>query len=146
MLKLLDADTVENAIDTKNPVITPSSCALPNRRLPNGPKMSGTDPVRILPSTFLRSIAGADVFEAEYFCNYVVNEEYEPRFGASGLRISARGPAGEPRAIELLGHRFFVGTLFQPQLTSAVEHPHPVIVAFLKACANFHAERSGKTS
>ena len=141
MLKLLDADTVENATDTNNPVITPTSCALPNR-LPSAPKMSGTDPVRILPGSLLRSIAGADVFEAEYFCNYVVNEEYEPRFEASGLRVSAHGPAGEPRAVELPGHRFFVATLFQPQLTSSPETPHPVILAYLEACGRFRAERS----
>ncbi len=139
MLQLRDADTVENATDTKNPIITPVSCALPNRP-PGGPKMSGSDPVQILPGTLLHKVVGTESLEGEYFCDYAVNEEYEPRFAATGLRVSARGPAGETRAVELSGHRFFVATLFQPQLASSAENPHPMILAFLQACARFHEE------
>jgi CTP synthase (UTP-ammonia lyase) len=139
-LKLFDADTTENATDTKNPVVTAVSCPLPNRA-PDGPKMSGSDPVRILAGSRLRSIMGADSSDGEYFCNYELNKEYEARLETAGLRISARGNAGEVRAVELPEHRFFVATLFQPQRASTAEKPHPVVIAFLGACVEFRRFR-----
>ncbi len=78
----------------------------------------------------------------EYFCNYEVNPQYEFRMEAAGLRVVARGPGGEARAVELPGRRFFLATLFQPQLSSAPERPHPVIVAYLEAAAAFKPWRA----
>ena len=103
--------------------------------------MSGTDAVRILPGTRLHAIVGKTMLTGEYWCNYAVNEAYEPRFTAAGLKVSARGIGGETRAVEMDGHRFFVATLFQPQLTSNAAEPHPVVVAFLKACHEHSNER-----
>jgi CTP synthase (UTP-ammonia lyase) len=39
----------------------------------------------------------------------------------------------EVRVVELPAHRFFVGTLYVPQLRSTPIHPHPLIVAFVEA-------------
>ena len=132
----MDADSVEHMTDTENPVITPIACALPNR--PAGaPKMHGQDPVKIVAGTRLREVAGADTMLGDYFCNYGVNPEYEQRFEEAGLRVSARGSEGEIRAVELVGHRFYVATLFQPQLQSTAEEPHPLVTAFVRECAAF---------
>ena len=73
-----------------------------------------------------------------------MNERYEPRFAAAGMRFSARGAKGELRAVELPHHRFFLATLFQPQLSSRPESPHPMMLAFLRAVRRFRAERPGK--
>ena len=112
------------------------SCALPNRR-EGGPKGSGDDAVKILPGTLLHSICGATDHSEQYYCNYGVNEEFEAQFQAAGLRVSARGRLGETRAVELPGHSFFLATLFQPQLLSRPETPHPVWLAFLEAALRF---------
>lgn len=144
MLKLADADTVENRTGTSNPVITPVACALPQAKAGDA-KLSGTDPVQIVPGTRLHAAVGKATLTAEYWCNYAVNEAYEPRFTAAGLKVSARGTAGETRGMELEGHRFFVATLFQPQLTSSAHEPHPVIVAFLKACREYSRERGTRS-
>jgi CTP synthase (UTP-ammonia lyase) len=37
--------------------------------------------------------------------------------------------------VELPGRRFFIATLYQPQLSSTEDRPHPVIVEFLAAAA-----------
>lgn len=122
--------------DTRNPVITPIACVLPNR--PAGsPKMFGEDPVTVQPGTRLRAILGKEEWIGDYFCNYGMNEEYEKRFAAAGMRVSARGTKGEIRAMELDGQRFYVVTLFQPQLASTPGKPHPIITAFLQACLEF---------
>ena len=47
--------------------------------------------------------------------------------------VSAVDDTGEVRAIERADHPFFVGTLYQPQLRSTPEAPHPVWLGFVDA-------------
>jgi CTP synthase (UTP-ammonia lyase) len=140
-LKIADADTTENNSGASHCVVTPLSCALPNRRL-DGPKASGEERLKILPGTLLHSICGGEDHSEQYYCNYGVNEEYEKEFQAAGLRVSARGILGETRAVELPGHRFFIATLFQPQLSSRPETPHRFFLAFLRAAMRFRKTRT----
>ena len=44
-------------------------------------------------------------------------------------------------AIESPKHRFFIATLFQPQLSSKPEKPHPIIVEFLRAAAKWKLQK-----
>ena len=136
MLKIPDADSAENNSGSAHYVVTPLSCSLPNRH-DQGPKGSGADRLRIVPGTRLHSICGSTDDSEEYYCNYGVNEEYERQFQAAGLRVSAHGLLGETRAVELPEHRFFIATLFQPQLSSRPEKPHPFWLAFLLAAMRF---------
>jgi CTP synthase (UTP-ammonia lyase) len=138
---IADADTQENQSGSSNYVVTPLSCALPNRHV-GGPTGSGDEHVRILPGTLLHSICGEADASEQYYCNYGINEKFEASFQAAGLRISARGARGEPRAVELPEHRFFLATLFQPQLSSRPEAPHPMMLAFLRAAMRFRKARS----
>ena len=64
-----------------------------------------------------------------------MNPEFEWAVIEAGFPIVARGQQGEARAIESPAHRFFVATLFQPQLSSKPGKPHPIIVEFLRAAA-----------
>jgi len=137
---MTDADSAENASGSAHNVVTPLSCALPNRR-ENGPKGSGDEWLKIFPRTILHSAYGSGHSSEQYHCNYGVNEEYEKRFQAAGLCVSARGLQNEPRAVELGGHRFFVATLFQPQLSSTPEAPHPLLMAFMRAAIRFQESR-----
>jgi CTP synthase (UTP-ammonia lyase) len=133
VLNLPDADTAENNSTGKNIVITPVACPLPGRH-PGGPKMSGDDAIRPAPGTLLATLCGDGELRGEYFCNFEVNNDYIPRWGAAGLRIAGRGPQGEMRAFDLPSKRFHLATLFQPQLSSTIEQPHPVVTGFLRAC------------
>ncbi len=137
-MNIVDADSAEKESGSSHCVVTPLSCALPNRRS-DGPTGSGEERLKILPETFLHSIYGREDGAEQYYCNYGVNEDYEEQFQAAGLRVSARGNGGEPRAVELADHRFFLATLFQPQLSSRPETPHPIWLAFLRAAMRFKA-------
>src|SRR5436853_135956 len=77
----------------------------------------------------------------EFFCNFEVNPEYEWAAMEAGFPVVARGPNGEIRAIESPTHRFFIATLFQPQLSSKPGHPHPLVLAFLQAAADWGKKR-----
>jgi CTP synthase (UTP-ammonia lyase) len=132
---LADADSAENHSDSKHIVITPALCAVPNRAA-GDPKLVGPIPeIRIRMGTLLHCIYGYSPVEEEHFCNYEVNPDYEGQFEAAGLAVTARGAGGELKAFELATHRFFVATLFQPQL--AGRQPHPVLVGFASAAAAF---------
>jgi len=140
-LKIADADSAENDSGSKHYVVTPLSCSLPNRR-EGAPKASGDERLKIVPDSRLHSICGSEDHSEQYYCNYGVNEDYEKQFQAAGLRVSACGMQGETRAVELPDHRFFIATLFQPQLSSRPESPHLFWLAFLKAAMQFQKTRS----
>ncbi|HET7841870.1 MAG TPA: hypothetical protein VFM21_09705 [Terriglobia bacterium] len=136
-----DADSGEHASRSKNIVIAPVSCAVPNRA-PDAPKLSGEGTIRIAPGTQLHRIYERTETREEYFCNYEVSPDFEGRFIAAGLRVSGRGAQNEIRAVELPGNRFYLATLYQPQLSSTPERPHPVIRAFLEAAESFQESRA----
>lgn len=141
MLKFADADSAEHNPQSKHIIISPVACAVPQRG-PSDPKLCGPGPgIRLKQGSLLHRIYGRDEVAEQFFCNYEVNPEYEPQLASAGLEVVARAEHGEARAVELAGHPFFVATLFQPQLSSSPEKPHPLVTAFLQAAAEFASER-----
>ncbi len=149
VLGLRDADTAENKPRSENIVITPVACGLPaqpemgKRNSPalNGdtPKMFGPNAVHPVKGTLVHELCRSDALQGEYFCSFETNPDYVSRWEVAGLRVAARGPHNEMRAFDLPRHRFFLATLFQPQLSSTGEQPHPLILGYLHACAEFRA-------
>ena len=126
-------------------MISPVACALAGGA-PGAPKLSGTIPeIRLRPGSYLQSFYKQDVVTEEFFCNYEVNPEFEWALVEAGFPIVARGAQGEARAIESPAHRFFIATLFQPQLSSKLGKPHPIIVEFLRAARKWKAQRLDDT-
>lgn len=73
----------------------------------------------------------------QYRCTYGLDPAYQARLHNAGLRVVGVDQDGAARIVELPAHKFFIGTLFVPQLASAPEHPHPLITAYLEAAASF---------
>ena len=69
----------------------------------------------------------------QYFCNYGLNPKFDQHFATSDIVISGIGDEGAVRIVELPQHRFFLATLFLPQVASTPENPHPLITAYLQA-------------
>jgi CTP synthase (UTP-ammonia lyase) len=144
VLDIKDADSAENNSGSQNIVIHPVSCAVPNRSGP-APKLSGVIPeIRIQPGSYLHSIYKKDVVAEEFFCNYEMNPEFERAIITAGFPIVARGEKGEARVIESPAHRFFIASLFQPQLSSKPGIPHPIIVELLRAAAKMGNADGGR--
>ncbi len=131
---IADADSAEHSSPSKKLIIAPVACPVPDRRA-GAPKLSGACKLRIKPGCRLAAIYRATEIEEQYFCNYEVNPQYHEDLENAGLRLSAFGENGEARALELPDHRFFIATLFQPQLSSSEDRPHPVVVEFVAAAA-----------
>ena len=137
VLGIKDADSAENNSASKNIIIYPVSCAVPNRGK-GAPKLSGSIPeIRLRPGSYLQSFYSQDTVAEEFFCNFEVNPDYEWAALEAGFPVVARGPQGEIRAIESPTHRFYVATLFQPQLSSKPDKSHPLVLAFVQAAADW---------
>jgi len=139
VLHIPDADSAENNSGSKNIVIYPVACVVPDRK-GKAPKLSGEIPeIRLRPGSYLQSFYGKEKETAteEFFCNFEINPDYEWCAMEAGFPVVARGAQGEIRAIESPTHRFFVATLFQPQLSSTAKTPHPLVLAFVQAAADW---------
>ncbi len=143
VLGIADADSAENNSGSKNIVVYPVACAVPDRK-GDAPKLVGAVPdIQLRPGSYLQAFygKGTEKVTEEFFCNFEINPEFEWASMEAGFPIVARGPQGEIRAIESPAHRFFLATLFQPQLSSTEKKPHPVVIAFLKAAAEWHKKK-----
>jgi CTP synthase (UTP-ammonia lyase) len=141
VLGIRDATTAEEDPNSKSVIIYPVSCAVPNRAA-DAPRLSGVVPkIHLRPGSYLASFYGQEIIEEEFFCNFEVNPEFEWTAMEAGFPVVARGENGECRAIESPAHRFFVATLFQPQLSSREDNPHPLVCAFVQAAADFRRKR-----
>lgn len=107
------------------PLISPLACALVEKSQ------------RIIPTGKGRFAQWYGVApRAEGFhCSFGLNPACESWLERSGLEIVARDENGEVRAVELLEHTFFIGTLFQPERTALAGELHPLVEAFLRAAA-----------
>lgn len=70
--------------------------------------------ISFTPGSRLHDIFGGRPAPEGFHCNYGVNPAYRARLEAAGLRFTGFAAAGNIRAFELPGHRFFLGTLFNP--------------------------------
>lgn len=117
-----DADHQETNKDGEHLLITKLSCSLKGEQ----------EELHILDKqSFLYKTLGKENLLGKYYCSYGINNQYLDVLKSNGLTFTAQ--AGEHmRAFEIKSHVFFVGTLFQPALTSTKETPNPIILEFVK--------------
>ena len=133
MLGIDGAEHEETAPRASRLVISKLACSL-----------AGTSQaVRIVPGTLAHQAYGKGEVTEQFRCSYGVNPVYRDTIEDGALKVAGLGPDGEVRIVELSGHRFFIATLFLPQLSSSAESPHTLIVAYLKAALAFCEPESG---
>jgi CTP synthase (UTP-ammonia lyase) len=94
-----------------------------------------------MPGTLTHRAYGKAEVTEQFACNYGLNPEYREAIGSGALKVAGIDLAGDVRIVELSAHRFFIATLFLPQLSSSPDLPHPLIVAYLTAAQAFQAVR-----
>jgi CTP synthase (UTP-ammonia lyase) len=126
VLSISAAGHAESDAATSEPVITSLACAL----------IEASEVLRPVPGTRFHEIYGADEIRETYHCSYGLNPAYLPRLEQGGLRAGVIGPNGEPRAVELPAHPFFLATLFQPERSAFKGRSHPLIREFVVAASS----------
>lgn len=91
----------------------------------------------IAPGSLAHRIYGRDGAEEQFLCNYGLSPRFRETIEAGGLRITGQDRNGDAKLIERTDHPFFIGTLFLPQFSSTRANPHPLIVGFIRAAADF---------
>jgi CTP synthase (UTP-ammonia lyase) len=104
-------------------LITPLDCSLAGHE----------EAVMVVPGTLAARVLGPGRRTERYNCSYGLNPEYLETLTGAGLRFSGFDDSGHVRIVELPGHPFFLGTLFQPELQGDGSQPHPVLRAFAAA-------------
>ncbi len=70
----------------------------------------------------------------DYYCNFGINPKFSEKMKHDKLLISGIDNDGEIRIIEYPANRFFVSTLFVPQINSTDKSPNPIIERFVLEC------------
>lgn len=79
-----------------------------------------------------------------FYGKFGVNPVVEEKLSKAGFVSMASEYSGNYRIAGIPSHRFFIGTLFLPQLRASPDSPHPVVTAFLKnALLNDQEKRPG---
>ena len=66
---------------------------------------------------------------------YEFNSQYRKEFEQAGMLTTGINPeSGLTEIVEIPTHKWFVGVQFHPEYKSTVIKPHPLFVAFIKAC------------
>ncbi|HXX68939.1 MAG TPA: hypothetical protein VEK07_17260 [Polyangiaceae bacterium] len=120
---IASADHQESSPGAEEPVIHRLTCAL----------REDEREVHILPGSRLASIYERETIREGYHCAFGVNLEYRAALERTGVAFTASDDDGDPRAIELAGHPFFLATLFQFELAALRGATPPLVVAFLRA-------------
>jgi CTP synthase (UTP-ammonia lyase) len=121
----VDADHGELDPSTGVPLIAPLSCSM----------VEADGEIHFTANSQIARIYGCPSATERYHCRYGLNPAYAPWFDDGPLTVTGVDEAGEPRAVELADHCFFIGTAFQPERSALAGMPHPLVVAFARALA-----------
>ncbi|WP_265129402.1 glutamine amidotransferase-related protein [Chryseobacterium oranimense] len=118
-----NADHEETNPDAKDSLIKKLSCSLRGEQ----------ENLKIIDkNSFLYRTINQDTIIGKYNCSYGINEKYVDILKGRGLSLTSISEDGHYRSFEIESHPFFVGTLFQPALTSTENEPNPMIAEFVK--------------
>lgn len=134
VLHLEGADSVEMTPKTKYPVIDlmESQKEVVNK---GGTMRLGAYKCELKEGSKAFEAYGTKEIEERHRHRYEFNSHYTEQFEAAGMMTTGINPeTGLTEIVEIPSHKWFVGTQFHPEYKSTVTNPHPLFVAFVKAC------------
>jgi len=126
VLGITEAEHAEYDPYASKLVVTPLSCSLAGKKL----EIDITNK-----KSLTYKIFGANKIEAQYYCNFGLNSEYQAEIDRNGFKVVGSDADNEARILELQGHKFFIATLFVPQAASTAGQPNPMVTAFIRVIA-----------
>jgi len=145
VMELEDAASSETNSKAKNPVIDllPEQLSITQK---GGTMRLGAYECEIKPATMAYQVYQSASIKERHRHRYEFNNDYLEAIESAGLKATGVNPAtGLVEIVELEGHPFFMGVQFHPELKSTVENPHPLFVAFIKACAQYKYQAKTQT-
>ena len=107
----------------------------------------GSYPCEIRQDSLAYKIYGSGVISERHRHRYEFNNKYLQQYENNGMIASGRNPeTGLVEIMEILGHPFFIGCQYHPELKSTVENPHPLFVHFVGAAKRFSEQKASVKS
>lgn len=124
VLGLSEADHAETNPDSSMVLVAPLTCTVSEQ----------SHTFTLSPdSTVSKIYASNEIVEQYGICNYGLNQDFRSLFEQSGMKVAGVDTNDDVRIMELPGHRFFIGTLFQPERSALKKIVHPLIKAFVQS-------------
>jgi CTP synthase len=134
VLGFKDAHSTEMKAYTKHPVI----CLMEEQKSivnKGGTMRLGSYPCSLKKGSRAHKAYGKISIEERHRHRFEFNNAYKDSFEKAGMKCVGTNPkSGLVEIIELENHPFFVASQFHPEYKSTVMNPHPLFVAFVKAC------------
>ncbi len=131
-----DAEHEETAPGAPTLFITKLACSLVGK----------TETIKITPGSRAHQAYGREEVREQFQCNYGFNPAFRDKLSRKELKITGVDLERGVRIVELPFHRFYIATLFLPQISSRPESPHPLIVAYLRAALAFRSSKRNNES
>ncbi|HEX3023388.1 MAG TPA: hypothetical protein VHP81_13485 [Lachnospiraceae bacterium] len=128
-----DIESVESLQDSyfdpysPNLFITSLSCSL----------VGQTRNILLKENTKVYDIYNEASIEERYNCSFGLNKKLQMDLDRAGFKVVGSDESGEARIMMIEENHFFVATLFQPQLSSTYDIPHPLLLAYLENVNSF---------
>lgn len=106
-----------------NHYITPLTCSL----------VGQTRQINIDTDSVVYKIYQMTKIEERYNCSFGLDKGFQELLNCNGFKVAGVDENGEARIMVLQSNKFFVATLFQPQLSSKAKQPHQLILAYLNS-------------
>ncbi|MEU4445209.1 hypothetical protein AB0K14_23480 [Actinosynnema sp. NPDC050801] len=132
---LVDAAHAENAPDAGRHLIVPSA----------KPLVGHERRIRLRPGSLAERVLGAGATTERHHSGHELDPAYASLLEVGGLRLTGHDDDGIARVAELPGHRFFLATAFQPELSADSTAPHPIVTAFAEAAVTAAARPRGRS-
>lgn len=134
VLHIKDAASTEVNPNTSNPVID-MMADQKNITQKGGTMRLGAYDCDIKKKTLAHAAYQSTQISERHRHRWEFNNAYLEQFEKAGMSPSGTNPDSNlVEIMELKDHKWFVGVQFHPELKSTVEKPHPLFVAFVKAC------------
>ncbi len=114
-----------------NDYITQLSCSL----------IGQTRQISLDRTSYLYDIYGEEVITEKYNCDFGLNQNFQSLLNNSGFRVVGTDEDKAARLMVIEKNDFFVASLFQPQLSSTYDKPHPLIIEYIKKLKLFSSNR-----
>ncbi|MCA0930949.1 CTP synthase [Lutimonas saemankumensis] len=136
VLKLKNANSTEMSLSTPHPVID----IMEDQKMvteKGGTMRLGAWDCKLKKDSKTYKIYQKELISERHRHRYEYNNDYLEKLTAAGLIPTGLNPkTGLVEVVEIPEHKWFIGVQYHPEYKSTVLNPHPLFVAFVKACSN----------
>lgn len=141
VLQLKNANSTEMDSKTPYPVI---SLMEEQKNITNkgGTMRLGAWDCKLKKNSIVFDVYQTEMISERHRHRYEFNNKYLQQFTEAGLKATGINPETNlVEIIEIPNHPWFVGVQYHPEYKSTVLNPHPLFVAFVKACLKYKSSK-----